>query len=101
MSYVGLAMSEDAWVAYLDMAAGAVLTAGLAYLLGWRHQSWAAGALIAYVLLVSALRILGAGRPPALLFVAIFLWLFYEGFQAAREYAALKDVHLEASTPTA
>jgi hypothetical protein len=83
------------------MAVGAVITAGLGYMLGWRYQSWAAAALIAYVLIVTALRILGGGRPPALLFVAVFLWLFYEGFQAAREYAALRDVQLEPSAPAA
>ena len=99
--FVALALAENLWIPYIDMAVGAVITAALGYLIGWRHQSWAAAALIAYVLIVTAMRILGAGRPPALLFVAIFLWLFYEGFQAAREYAALRDVHLEPTAPAA
>jgi hypothetical protein len=47
---------------------------------------------------IAAMRIVGGGRSPALVFVAVFLWLFYEGVRAAREYAALRDVHLEPTT---
>jgi hypothetical protein len=35
------------------------------------------------------------GRPPALITVAIFAWLYGKGFSAAREYAALRVVPLE------
>ena len=99
--FVALALAEHLWIPYLDMAVAAVIPAGLGYLIGWRHQSWAAAALIAYVLIVTAMRILSGGRSPALLFVAVFVWLFYEGFQAAREYVALRDVPLEPTAPPA
>lgn len=99
--YLAFGATTGEWVTYSDMVVGALIVAGLGYALGRRHHAWAGVALLVYLVLVSLLRILAEGRPPALLIVGIVGWLYYEGFQAAREYAALKNVQLEPTTPAA
>ena len=41
------------------------------------------------------LQLVNRGRPPALIFVAIFAWIYGKAFPAAREYATLRVVPLE------
>jgi hypothetical protein len=101
VAYAAIGINSGGWVEYSDMIVGSAIVAALGYALGRRHRAWAAIGLMVYLILVTVLRILADGRPPALLIVGILGWLYFEGFQAAREYAALKGVQLEPSAPAA
>ena len=100
-AYLGIGVSSGEWLNYSDMVVGAIIVAGLGYALGRRYRAWAGGALLAYLALVTVLRVVAEGRPPALLIVGIVGWFYFEGFQAAREFAALKHVQVEPTPPAA
>lgn len=77
---------------------GVVLVA-LGFAIGRKHNAIAAAALVAIVLGYAVLQLLAGGRPPALIVVAIFAWIYGKGYNAAREFASLRDVQLESTTP--
>jgi hypothetical protein len=95
VAYVAFAIAHGDWLAPLYYAGMALVLSALGYLVGRRHSATAAGVLVALVLGLAVLQLLGGGRPPALLFVAIFAWLYGRAFTAAREYATLKVVPLD------
>ena len=95
--YVAFAVQRGDWIDPLYYAGMALLLWGLGYLVGRRHSAVAAAVLVALVLGLAVLQLLAGGRPPALLFVAIFAWLYGQAFSAAREYAKLAAVQLDAT----
>jgi hypothetical protein len=99
--YFAMGFYAGQWENYSDFLAGTEVLGALGHALGQRHHAWAGMALIGYLLLVSVMRVVSEGRPPALLMIGVLGWLYFDGFQAAREFAALKDVQLEPRAPTA
>ena len=92
VAYVGFAIAHRDWLGPLYYAGMALVLGALGYSVGRLHSATAAAVLVALVLGLAVLQLVAGGRPPALLFVAIFAWLYGRAFTAAREYATLKVV---------
>jgi hypothetical protein len=91
----GVVVGSD-WRYPLLFAGIALLLGALGYLVGRRHS--AAAALVLLVLGVTVAQLIGgSGRRPALVFVAIFAWTYGKAFSAAREYADLHSILLDAN----
>ena len=99
VAYVAFALSGGDWAAPLYYAVMGTLLAVLGFLVGRRRSAAAAASLVALVLGLAVLQVVGGGRPPVLLFVALFAWLYGQAFSAAREYATMKVVPLESDAP--
>jgi ABC-type Mn2+/Zn2+ transport system permease subunit len=97
--YIAFAIMAHDWVDPLYYAVLAVVLAGLGFGVGRRRSASAAAILVALVLGLAILQVVGGGRPPALIFVAIFAYIYGKAFSAAREYATLSVVPLEPVTP--
>ncbi len=115
-------MRRAQWTAYIQASLAAVVSVIMAVqqrdavlaafyallgsavaILGWmvgRHRSaLAAGLLLGLILGGAVYQLVIEERPPALLVVAIFAWIYGQALQAAREYATLQAVALEPDPP--
>jgi hypothetical protein len=93
--YVLLAIGAHDWVTPSGYGVMALVVGGLGFGVGRRHSAAAALVLVVLVLGLAILQLMSGGRPPALITVAIFAWLYGKGFTAAREYATLRVVPFE------
>ena len=77
----------------------AMAVAVLGWMVGRHRSALAAGLLLALILGGAVYQLVTEERPPALLVVAIFAWIYGQALQAAREYSQLHVVPLEADPP--
>ena len=99
IAYLLIAINARDWLTPLFVAVLGVVLAGLGYRVGRGHSAAAALVLVAIVLGGAVLQLVRGGKPPALIFVAIFAWIYGQAFTAAREYATLRVVPLEPEPP--
>lgn len=97
--YVLFAVTGGDWSAPLETLIVALVAAGLGFGVGRRQSALAAALLVLIVLGVTVLRFVSGEHLPALIIVAIFVWLYGRGFLAAREYAALREMQVEPAAP--
>lgn len=93
--YVVLAVSNGSWIDPLAILLVALVIAGLGYAVGHHQSPTAAVLLVVMVLGLAVIQLIEQGKPPALIFVAIFAYLYAKAYSAAREYAALERVVID------
>jgi uncharacterized membrane protein YcfT len=92
------AMSPDIPVSPIQTGIVALVAAALGFAVGRRHSVAAAAALVLMVLGFAVLQFVSTGKPPLLIVVAIFAWIYGRGFEGAREYARLGDAAVARDT---
>jgi hypothetical protein len=93
--YLFLAVSNNDWVDPLGILVVAIVLAGLGYAVGHHQSATAAVLLVVMVLGLAVIQVVEKGKPPALIFVAIFAYLYGKAYGAAREYGALEKVLID------
>ncbi len=78
-----------------------IASIALGYALGRRHSAAAAAGLIVIVLGLALWRLIAGVRPPALIVVVLWVVMYNRAYNAAREYASLRDVQIAPSVPDA
>ena len=101
VAYLLVAINAHDWLTPIFLAVLGVVLAGLGYRVGRGHSAGAALVLVVIVLGGAVLQLVRGGRPPALIFVAVFAWIYGQAFGAAREHATLRVVPLEPEPPAA
>jgi len=94
LAYFLMANSHDNGYVRLSFLATAVFIAPLGWAIGRRQSAAAAAVLVTFVLGVTIWQIV-SGRTPAVLIVFLIAWRYAQAFNAAREYASLRDVTFE------
>ena len=93
--YVVLAVSNGSWIDPIAILVVALVIAGLGYTVGRHRSPTAALLLVVMILGLAVIQLIEKGKPPALIFVAIFAYLYGKAYTAAREYAALEHVVID------
>ena len=95
LTYIFLAVSGDDWVSPLGVLIVAIVLTGLGYAVGHHQSATAALLLVVMVLGLAVIQVVQRGKPPALLFVLIFAYLYGKAYRAAREHAELERVLID------
>jgi hypothetical protein len=93
--YLWLAVSEGDWIGPLGILVVAIVLAGLGYAVGHHQSATAAVLLVVMILGLAVIQWFNRGKPPALLFVGLFAYLYGKAYGAAREYAVLERVLID------